>query len=54
LTHDSTLQNWFVDINTRFRGRWTFAVRGDSIVGDLSELPAHRLVRRIAVGRMPR
>jgi len=54
LTYDSTGQHWFVDITARFRGRWTLAVHGDSLVGDLSELPAHRLVRRIAVGRMPR
>jgi beta-1,2-mannosidase len=54
LTYDSSGDNWFVDINARFRGRWTLMVRGDSIVGDLSELPAHRLVRRIAVQRMPR
>ena len=54
LTYDSSGDNWFVDINTRFRGRWTLVVRGDSIVGDLSELPAHRLVRRIALQRMPR
>jgi hypothetical protein len=54
LTYDSTSQHWFVDLNMRFRGRWTLAARGDSLVGDLSELPAHRLVRRIAVGRMAR
>ena len=54
LTYDSTGQHWLVDITARFRGRWTLAVHGDSLVGDLSELPAHRLVRRIAVVRMPR
>jgi predicted GH43/DUF377 family glycosyl hydrolase len=54
LTYDSTAQNWFFDMQTRFHGRWTVAVRGDSLLGELQELPAHRLVRRIAVGRVSR
>ena len=54
LTYDSTAQNWFFDMHTRYHGRWTVAVRGDSLLGDLQELPAHRLVRRIAAGRVSR
>ena len=51
LTFDSTAGNWFSDINTRVRARFTLTVRGDSIVGDLRDLPSQRLVRRLAVGR---
>jgi predicted GH43/DUF377 family glycosyl hydrolase len=54
LSYDSSADQWFADLNARIRARWTFVARGDSIVGDLSELPGHRLVRRIAVRRMPR
>ena len=46
LTYDSTARLWFFDITARFRGRWTLEVRGDSLVGDLRELPADRRVRR--------
>ena len=52
LTYDSTADLWFADFNTRIRARWTFVPHGNSIVGDLSELPARRLVRRIAVRRV--
>ncbi len=52
LSYDSSADQWFADLNTRIRARWTFVPRGNSIVGDLSELPAHRLVRRIAVWRV--
>jgi hypothetical protein len=51
VSYDSAADNWFVDMGTRFHGRWTIAVRGDSILGDLREMPARRLVRRIAVGK---
>ena len=54
LTYDSTVDNWFAELTTRFPARWTFAVRGDSMLGDLSELPRHRRVRRVAVQRMLR
>jgi predicted GH43/DUF377 family glycosyl hydrolase len=55
LTYDSTGRTWSADLNNPRRpGRWTFEVRGDSIAGDLRELPTRRLVRRIAVGRMAR
>jgi len=45
-TYDSAAKTWFWD-------RFTFAVGagGDSLIGDLRELPSHRLVRRVAVGR---
>jgi len=52
LTYDSTAGLWFADLKTRIRARWTFVPRGNLIVGDLSELPARRLVRRIAVRRV--
>ena len=52
LTYDSTADLWFADLNTRIRARWTFVPHGNSIVGDLRELPARRLVRRIAVRRV--
>jgi len=38
----------------RIAGTWHgfgLGAGGDSLVGDLRELPSHRLVRRIAVGR---
>jgi predicted GH43/DUF377 family glycosyl hydrolase len=50
-TYDSASGTWFSDLNTRVRARFTFAVRGDSLIGDLREVPSQRLVRRIAVGR---
>lgn len=50
-TYDSTAGTWFWDLNARGRARFTFAVRGDSLIGDLREVPSQRLVRRIAVGR---
>ena len=50
-TYDSTAGTWFWDLNARVRGRFTFSVRGDSLIGDLREGPSRRLVRRIAVGR---
>jgi len=45
-TYDSAAKTWFWN-------RFTFAVGagGDSLIGALRELPSHRLVRRIAVGR---
>jgi len=52
LKYDSSADRWFADLNSRIPARWTFVPHGDSIVGDLSELPAHRLVRRIAVSRV--
>jgi len=51
LSYDSTSDTWFWDLNMRVRGRFTFRLRGDSLVGDLREGSSHRLVRRIAVGR---
>ena len=51
MTYDSTAKTWFWDIPSSRHGRFTFALRGDSIVGDLRELPSQRLVRRVAVGR---
>jgi predicted GH43/DUF377 family glycosyl hydrolase len=54
LMYDPPAQSWFFDMQTRFHARWTVAVHGDSLIGDLQELPAHRLVRRIAAGRVSR
>ncbi len=52
LTYDSSADLWYADLNMRIRARWTFVPHGNSIVGDLSELPAHRLVRRVEVWRV--
>jgi hypothetical protein len=51
LTYDSMAHNWFWNVQMRVHGLWTLAVRGDSVIGDLRELPARRLVRRVAVGK---
>ena len=51
LTYDSTARSWFLDVKARFQGRWTLELRGDSLVGELTELPAHRRVRRVNVGK---
>jgi len=51
LTYDSTGKRWFVDITMRTSMHWSFAVQGDSLLGEAREMPARRLFRRIAVGR---
>ena len=51
LTYDSTAGNWFWVFTARLPGRFTLAVRGDSLVGDLREVSSQRLVRRIALTR---
>jgi hypothetical protein len=51
LTYDSTAHIWFVELTTRMQMRWTFTVRGDSLLGEAREMPAQRLFRRIAVAR---
>lgn len=52
LAYDSVAQNWFFDLTARYNMRWTFGVRGDSLVGEAREMPAGRLFRRIAARRM--
>ena len=49
--YDSTAGTWYWDITTRARERFTFAVRGDSLIGDLRELVSQRLIRRMALTR---
>jgi predicted GH43/DUF377 family glycosyl hydrolase len=51
LTYDAAGRNWFWEFTARLRGRFTLAVRGDSLVGALRELPSQRLIRRIALVR---
>lgn len=51
LTYDSAAGNWSWEFQARLRGRFTLAVRGDSLVGDLREVASQRLVRRIALTR---
>ena len=51
LTYDSAAANWSWEFQARLRGRFTLAVHGDSLVGDLREGPSRRLVRRIVLTR---
>lgn len=52
LTYDSAQDQWFVDLTGRLRARWTFDAHGDFMIGDLSELPAHRQMRRVNAKRV--
>lgn len=51
VTYDTTSGTWFWDLNNRVPGRFSFSVRGDSLVGDLREVASQRVVRRMALTR---
>jgi hypothetical protein len=51
LRYDTTTHAWSAELTTRLHMRWTFETNGDRMSGTLTELPAGRLIRRIAVRR---
>ena len=45
---------WLAEFKTeRFHDRWTLTVEGDRITGTLVDLPSGRLVRNVALRRVP-
>jgi hypothetical protein len=51
---DSTGQTWFSDFqNRRVNIRWTYRVKGDSLIGHVAEMPSGRVARRVNAVRMP-
>jgi len=51
LQYDTLAHVWFMDIQTRFHARWSFAPKGAEMSGTLVELPAGRVVRHVTVRR---
>ena len=52
--YDSTARLWSADVQTRRTSvRWTYRVKGDSLIGQLAELPSGRVARRVNAARVP-
>jgi hypothetical protein len=53
LEYDAPSRTWSVDLDARFRARWSFRPQGEDLLGTLTELPGGRLVRRVTAHRVP-
>ena len=52
--YDSTARLWSADFrNRRTSIRWTYRVKGDSLIGQVAELPSGRVARRVGAVRVP-
>lgn len=52
--YDSTARLWSAEVQTRRTSiRWTYRVKGDSLIGHLAELPSGRVARRVHAVRVP-